>query len=43
MMLPWVIALIVGVSLVGYVIEALGAVGDFSDPHDWEVDDDQEE
>ena len=39
MMLPWIVALIVGVSLLGYAVEALSAVDDFSDPHDWEWED----
>lgn len=42
-MLPWIMAIIVGVSLAAYAIEALSAIGDFSDPHDWMVDDDEEE
>lgn len=41
-MLPWIIAVIVGVSLIGYVIEALSAVSDFQDPHDWSDDDEEE-
>lgn len=42
-MFPYIFAAIVAASLIGYVIEALSAVSDFSDPHDWMVDDDEEE
>lgn len=39
-MFPAIIALIVAVSLGAYLVEMLGAVGQFSDPHDWEDDND---
>lgn len=41
-MLPAIVALIVGISLGAYVIEALSAVGDFEDPHDWEWEEDED-
>lgn len=40
MMLPVVIACVVGIVIAGYTVCALGAVGNFSDPHDWEEDGD---
>jgi len=42
-MFPYIIAVIVAATILGYALEALSAVGDFSDPHDWTVDDDEEE
>ena len=42
-MLPAIVALIVGISLGAYIIELLDDIGEFRDPHDWTVDDDEEE
>ena len=42
-MFPTIIALIVAVSLGAYLIELLNDLGEFRDPHDWMVDDDEEE
>lgn len=42
-MLPAIVALIVGISLGAYIIELLDDLGEFKDPHDWMVDDDEEE
>ena len=42
-MFPFVIAAIVGVVIVGYAVCALGSVGDFCDPCDWEDEDGEEE
>lgn len=40
-MFPTIIALIVGVSLGAYLFELLDGIGEFQDPHDWMVDDDE--
>lgn len=42
-MLPVVITLVVAVSLGAYIIEMLGAVGQFDDPHDWVMEDEDDE
>lgn len=42
-MLPAIVALIVGISLGAYVIELLNDLGEFKDPHDWMMSDDEEE
>lgn len=42
-MFPVIIALIVGISLGAYVIEMLGSVGQFDDPHDWIMEDEDDE
>lgn len=42
-MLPAVIACVVGIVIAAYTISALGAVGRFCDPHDWEDEYDEEE
>ncbi len=41
-MFPYIFAAIVAVSIVGYILDALSAVGDFNDPHDWSDDDEEE-
>lgn len=41
-MLPVVITLVVAVSLGAYIIEMLGAVGQFDDPHDWVMEDEDD-
>ena len=38
-MFPYIIAVIVAASIIGYVLEAFSAVSDFQDPHDWSDDD----
>ena len=42
-MFPYIIAVIVAATILGYALEALSAVGDFSDPHDWEDEYGEEE
>lgn len=42
-MFPYIIAVIVAATILGYALEALSAVGDFSDPHDWDDEHDQAE
>lgn len=42
MMLVVIITLIVAVSLGAYIIEMLGAVGQFDDPHDWVMEDEDD-
>lgn len=36
MMFPAIVALIVAVSLGACLVEMLGSIDQFSDPHDWE-------
>jgi len=42
-MFPYIIAAIVAASLIGYLLDALSAVNDFQDPHDWDDEHDQAE
>lgn len=37
-MFPYIIAVIVAATILGYALEALSAVSDFNDPHDWSDD-----
>ena len=42
-MFPYVIAVIVAATIIGYALEALSAVSDFNDPHDWDDEYDEAE